>query len=203
MTRFPKLGKAALHLPRFVAAVTLCLSFFSIAASAQNLMPVRLIPTNDSKVTPSRIGLEGGNSPVAPELMSPLRQAPTMPPVAAWILPASYSDPVHRSILGNAVQVSETPFDQQYEMAFGSFLHGRIRLDGLGTISVMESFLRGLPGSGSLPSKSATPVGHTGLSAPAMNSTYGFSLSLHHASIEDGSSALRMARRLGSIFRRG
>jgi len=67
----------------------------------------------------------------------------------------------------------------------------------------MESFLRGLPGSGSLPSKSATPLGHPGVSAPAMNNTYGFSLSLHHASIEDGSSALRVARRLGSLFKRG
>jgi hypothetical protein len=203
MTRFPKLGKVTLHLPSFVAAVTLCLGFFSTTASTQNLMPARLIPTTDSKFAPSRIALEDGNTPVAPAVLSPLRQAPTMPPVAAWILPTSYSDPVHRSILGNAVQVSETPFDQQYEMAFGSFLHGRIRLDGLGTVSVMESFLRGLPGSGSLPSKSATPMGHTGLSAPAMNSTYGFSLSLHHASIEDGSSALRIARRLGSFFRRG
>lgn len=203
MTRFPKLGKVTPHLPRFVAAFAFCISFFSIAASAQNLMPVRLIPTSDSKFMSSGIGLEGGDIHVAPALLSPLRHAPTMPPVAYWILPASYSNSVHRSILGSAVQVSETPFDQQYEMAFGSFLHGRIRLDGLGTVSVMESFLRGLPGSGSLPSKSATPMGHTGLSAPAMNSTYGFSLSLHHASIEDGSSALRIARRFGSFFRRG
>jgi hypothetical protein len=166
-------------------------------------MPVRLIPTTAPKFMSSGIGLEGGNSPVAPALLSPLRQEPTLPPAAAWILPASYSNPVHRSILGNAVQVSETPFDQQFEMAFGSFLHGRIRLDGIGTVSVMESFLRGLPGSGSLPFKSATPVGHTGLSTPSVNNTYGFSLTLHHASIEDGSSALRIARRLGSIFRRG
>jgi hypothetical protein len=191
------------HFHWFVGAVILCLSFFPTAASAQNLMPVRLIPTRDSKLVSAPRALEGGNTPAALAVLSPLQQAPPLAPIAAWTLPASYSDPVHRSILGNAVQVSETPFDQQYEMAFGSFLHGRIRLDGLGTVSVMESFLRGLPGSGSLPSKSATPMGHTGLSAPAMNSTYGFSLSLHHASIEDGSSALRIARRLGSIFRRG
>ena len=199
----PKPGRTIQHLPGFVATVVLCLSFFSIAVSAQNLMPGRLIPTRAPKFVSPRIGLEGGSTPVRPAVLSSLEQAPTSPPAATWILPASYSDPAHRPILGNAVQISETPFDQQYQMAFGSFLHGRIRLDGIGTVSVMESFLRGLPGSGSLPSKSATPLGHTGISAPAVNSTYGFSLSLHHASIEDGSSALRIARRLGSFFRRG
>ena len=184
----------------------LCLSVFSIGVSAQNLMPSRLIPTRDSKFVSAPRSLEGGNAPVAPfapAVLSPLAHVPPLAPIGPWALPVSYPDPVHRSILGNAVQVSETPFDQQYQMAFGSFLHGRIRLDGVGTVSVMECFLRGLPGSGSLPSKSSTPLGHTGISAPAVNSTYGFSLSLHHASIEDGFSALRIARRLGSFFRRG
>jgi hypothetical protein len=203
MRRSSKLGTVIPHLPGFVGAVILCLSFFSIAVSAQNLMPVRLIPTRNSKLVSAPIGLESGNTPAAPAEMRPLEQAPPSGPIAAWTLPASYRDPVHRSILGNAVQVSETPFDQQYQMAFGSFLHGRIRLDGLGTVSIMESFLRGLPGSGSLPSRSATPLGHTGMSAPSVNNTYGFSLSLHHASTEDGSSALRVARRLGSLFKRG
>ncbi|SRR5712692_793307 len=203
MRRSPKLGTVNPHLPRFVGAVILCLSFLSIAVSAQNLMPVRLIATRNSKLISAPLGLEGGSTPAAPAVISPLEQAPPPAPIAAWTLPASYRDPAHRSILGNAVQVSETPFNQQYQMAFGSFLHGRIRLDGLGTVSVMESFLRGLPGSGSLPSRSATPLGHTGMNAPSVNNTYGFSLSLHHASIEDGSSALRVARRLGSLFKRG
>jgi hypothetical protein len=180
-----------------------CLSFFSIAVSAQNLMPGRVISTRDSKFASARIAFEGGNAPAAPAVVGPLKQAPLVAPIAAWTLPGSYSNPVRRSILGIALQVSETPFDQQYEMVFGSFLHGRIRLDGLGTVSVMERFLRGLPGSGSLPSNSPTLPGHVGVSAPSVNSTYGFSLSLHHASIEDGSSALGVARRLGSLFKRG
>jgi hypothetical protein len=203
MKHCPQPGRLIPHLPRFVGAAVLCLSFFSIDVSAQNLMPARLIPTTDSKFVSARMGVEGGNTRVTPAILSPLEQPPALPPVAAWILPASYPDPAHRSILRNAVQISETPFDEQYQMAFGSFLHGRIRLDGLGTVSVMESFLRGLPGSGSLPSKSASSPGHVGVSAPSVNNTYGFSLSLHHPSIEDGSSALRIARRLGSIFRRG
>ena len=191
------------HFHWFVWAVILCLSFFPTAASAQNLMPVRLIPTRESRLVSAPRALEGGNTPPALAMLSPLKQAPPLAPIAAWTLPASYSDSAHRSILGNAVQISETPFDQQYQMAFGSFLHGRIRIDGVGTVSVMESFLRGLPGSGSLPSKSVTSMGHVGVSRPALNSTYGFSLSLHHASIEDGSSALGIARRLGSFFRHG
>ena len=198
-----KPGSVIPYLPGLVATVILCLSFFSIAVSAQNLMPGRLIPTRDSKFVSARIGLEGSSTPVRPAVLSRLEQAPTLPPVATWTLPASHPGSIHPSILGNAVQISETPFDQEYQMAFGSFLHGRIRLDGLGTVSVMESFLRGLPGSGSLPSKSVSPLGHTGMSAPSVNNTYGFSLSLHHTSIEDGSSALRIARRLGSLFRRG
>ena len=198
----PKPGRVIPHLPGFVGTVVLCLSFFSIAVSAQNLIPVRLIPTRDSRFVSARIAL-GGNTAAAPAVLSPLGRAPGLPAVAAWILPASYPHPVHRSILGIAVQISETPFDQQFQMVFGSFLHGRIRIDGLGTVSVMESFLRGLPGSGSLPSKSTTQLGHTGMGAPSVNNTYGFSLSLHHASIEDGPSALRVARRLGSLFKHG
>jgi hypothetical protein len=196
-------GRIIPQLPRFVGAVVLCFSVFSFPALAQNYMPVRLIPTMDSKFLPAPIGLEGGSTPATPVVSSHLVHAPILPPVVAWNLPASYSNPSHRSILGNAVHVSETGFDQQYQMAFGSFLHGRIRLDGLGTVSVMESFLRGLPGSGSLPSRSATPPGRTGMSAPSVNNSYGFCLSLHHASIEDGSFALRIARHLGSVFRRG
>jgi hypothetical protein len=196
-------GRIVPQLPRSVGAVVLCLSVFSGSVLAQNFMPARLIPTRDSKFVPAPISHGGGNTRATPVVLGSLIHAPTSPPVVAWNLPASYSNPAHRSILGNAVHVSETAFDQQYQMAFGSFLHGRIRLDGLGTVSVMESFLRGLPGSGSLSSKSATPLGHAGMSAPSVNNTYGFSLSLHHASIEDGSSALRIPRHLGSVFRRG
>ena len=190
-------------MPGLVGTVVLCLSSFSIAVSAQNLMPGRVIPTRDYKFVSARIGFEGGNAPAAPAAVEPLKQAPLLAPIAAWTLPGSYSNPVHRSILGIGLQLSETPFDQQYQLVFGSFLHGRIRLDGIGTVSVMERFLRGLPGSGSLPSNSATSPGHVGVSAPSVNNTYGFSLSLHHASIEDGPSALSVARRLGSLFKRG
>jgi hypothetical protein len=196
-------GRIVPQLPRFVGAVVLCFSVFSFPALAQNYMPVRLIPTKDSKYLPAPIGLEGGSTPATPVVSSHLVHAPILPPVTAWNLPASYSNPAHRSILGNAVRVSETPFDQQFQMAVGSFLHGRMRLDGLGTVTVMESLLRGLPGSGSHPSRSATPLGHTDMSAPSVNNTYGFSLSLHHAGIEDGPSALRIARHLGTLFRRG
>jgi len=102
----------------------------------------------------------------------------------------------------NAVYVSQTAFDQQYEVALGSFAHGRIRLDGLGTVSAMDNFLRGLPGSGNLLGWFGAPMGHPGISAPSGNNTYGFSISLHHTSIEDTPSALSYVRRLGLLLRR-
>lgn len=191
-----------LHVAGIGWSVLFRLTFLAFPVSPQNLMPIRQVAVNSSK----SVTLPQNDRPVSGRFVSvalsvaePARAIPTPP---SWFHPVAYVGPSPASLLGNAVYVSQTPFDQQYEMALGSFLHGRIRLDGLGTVSAMDTFLRGLPGSGNLLGRFAAPTGHPGVSAPSVNNTYGFSISLHHATTDDGPSALSYALRLGSLFRR-
>lgn len=115
----------------------------------------------------------------------------------------NYHHDPHTSSIENAVEISETPFGQQYRMTIGSLFGGRILLGGFGNVTPVENILRGLPGGGSLLALSSTPMGRAGVKTLKEDRSYGLSLTLCRAGNAKGRLGVRPAWCLGRLVGRG
>jgi hypothetical protein len=119
-----------------------------------------------------------------------------------WGASGKYHRDDQKFAIENTVDISETPFGQQYRMPIGSLFGGRIRLGGFGAVTPMENILRGLPGSGSFLALSLSPMGNAGLKTPRENISYGLSLTLRRAGNAQGTLGVRSVWCLNRLLRR-
>jgi hypothetical protein len=175
---------------------------FSCPLRAQGLTPAQFImfpPSVSMSARPMPAVVMPGARPISPIVAAtvPFRNT------TVWRPSGSYHHDQHNSPIENAVEISETPFGQQYRMTIGSLFGGRVLLGGFGNVTPMENILRGLPGSGSLIALSSTPMGRAGLKTPKDDRSYGLTLTLHRARNAEGALGANLVRCLGRLVGRG
>ena len=175
---------------------------FSCSLSAQSLMPAPFVMFSPS-VSISAKPVPAGGMPVARPVAAIVVAPVPVRNATVWRPSGSHHHGQHNFPIENALEISETPFGQQYRVTIGSLFGGRILLGGFGNVTPMENILRGLPASGSLLALSSTPMGRAGLKTPKEDKSYGLSLTLHCAGNAEGTPSANLVRCLGRLVGRG
>jgi hypothetical protein len=78
--------------------------------------------------------------------------------------------------------ITMTPFIQRLTLPLAGFFHGRVRVTGFRSLAQTENFLWGASGGGQFASLERYPRSHIGAWAPNQEESYGFLVTIHHAS---------------------
>src|SRR5260370_11901588 len=172
---------------RKVAWLLAAICAFSSSSHAQGLTTAQFVkfsPSVSMAVRPAPAAI----MPVATIVTAPVPLRNTI----LWWPPGSYHHDQHTSPIEKSVEISETPFGQQYRMTIGSLFGGRVLLGGFGNVTPMENILQGLPGSGTLLALSSTPMGRAGLKTPKVDQSYGLGLTLHRSGNAEGALSTKL-----------
>jgi hypothetical protein len=186
---------------RMFAWALAAIGISSSPLAAQGIMRARFVVSSAS-VSMSAKPVPAAVIPVVEPVAMAVAASVEVRNTTIWEASGIYRDN-HNSTIEDRVEMSETPFGQQYQMPIGSLLGGRIRLSGFGAMTPMETILQGLPGGGSFLAMSSAPMGHAGLKTPKDDNRYGLSLTLHHAGSVENALSFRLVRCVGRLVGRG